>query len=349
MDITRENYESWFVDYLEGKLDVKLVDRFIEFLQENPDLKEELKLFESVTAVPEDLSFKAKNKLYKSKYDQEAGFNEAAIAGMEGDLEAEERTDFEKYLAIHPDRQKELDLFEKTQLIADPNIRFAKKESLYKKPARKIVLLWAGRVAAVLVLALAIFSLFNLKSNLPASENPIAQAKEETVKIPEARDEIKQNQPVQENTVTQKTLDHEATPDIKNKLALSNKNKKLSTPIKEQAQPEVIEIQRIPLEVPESLHAIVASIDLSHPHADLGVMTLVEPRFLPDDEHLLTDNLREKVSLQKITRAGLNLVTSISNERFTYETSKDGKVVEYNYDSRLLAFSIPLNHTVDDK
>ena len=86
------------------------------------------------------------------------------------------------------------------------------------------------------------------------------------------------------------------------------------------------------------------------PRAELGVMTLVYPEYEIDDERLLTDNLRGKISLQKITRAGLNLVTSLSNERFTYETDEEGKVTEYNYDSRLLAFTIPSAHpTIDEE
>ena len=42
MKINRNNYEAFFIDYLEGNLDEKMVDDFIEFLQQNPDLKEEL-------------------------------------------------------------------------------------------------------------------------------------------------------------------------------------------------------------------------------------------------------------------------------------------------------------------
>ena len=66
----------------------------------------------------------------------------------------------------------------------------------------------------------------------------------------------------------------------------------------------------------------------------------------PYEERLLVDRVIEKTgiekfSLNKIAKAGLNLVTSISNEKFTYQTDEEGKVTEIVYDSRLLAFSIP--------
>ena len=69
MKITRDNYELYFLDYIEGNLDDNLVDIFIEFLQENPDLKEELQLAGSINIKPESIVFKGKENLYKEKYD----------------------------------------------------------------------------------------------------------------------------------------------------------------------------------------------------------------------------------------------------------------------------------------
>ncbi|MBC8005772.1 MAG: hypothetical protein H7X84_09885, partial [Verrucomicrobia bacterium] len=46
--ITRDNYEAFFLDYLEGNLEETLIDQFLDFLEKNPDLKEELHLFENI-------------------------------------------------------------------------------------------------------------------------------------------------------------------------------------------------------------------------------------------------------------------------------------------------------------
>lgn len=345
MNITRENYETWFVDYLEGNLDEKLVDRFIEFLQENPDLKAELKLFESVSAVPENHTFSGKNKLYKAKYDHEPEFNEAAIAEIEGDIDEEETAVFEKYLAAHPEKQKDKQLFEKTILLADENIRFAHKNRLYKKSGRKIVLLWAGRVAAVLILALAIFSLFNPNNKIPDLQNQVARVEKKT----ETPKEIIEKPVIPVQTKTKTVVEKPKPQVIKKKTETKKETKSLREETKDRTVPEFLALERIPLEVPKTLNTLTASIDVQAPRAELGVMTLVYPEYEIDDERLLTDNLRGKVSLQKITRAGLNLVTSLSKERFTYKTDEDGKVTEYNYDSRLLAFSIPSSHPADEE
>ena len=64
------------------------------------------------------------------------------------------------------------------------------------------------------------------------------------------------------------------------------------------------------------------------------------------EERFIADVVKEKtgldnLSLNKITKAGLNLVSSISKDKFNYETNKNGKITEVNFDTRLLAFSIP--------
>ncbi len=51
----------------------------------------------------------------------------------------------------------------------------------------------------------------------------------------------------------------------------------------------------------------------------------------------------DNVSLNKVTKAGLTLVSLFTGEKFSFETGKSGEISELNYDSRLLAFSIPTN------
>lgn len=345
VEINRNNYESWFVDYLEGNLDETVVDRFIEFLQKNPDLKEELKLFESVTAVAEDLTFQPKNKLYKEKYDQENAFNETAVAELEGDLDLDEIASFEKYLKSHPEKQKEKQLFEKTILLADKTILFENKNKLYKKAGRNVFLLWAGRVAAILIIAIAIYTLFIRNSETPIEKNRLAQVEDNSQQknlAPEIRSELS-DVPAQEKNAPDKLITEKV------KILPLKKTESLIAENKESVFQEEMAPERIPLEVPKTMNSLSASIELPAPLAEMGVMTIVYPDYIPDDEHLLTDNLRGKVSLQKITRAGLNLVANLSNERFNYETNSEGRVTEFNYESRLLAFSIPAAPNADEE
>ncbi|WP_340111921.1 hypothetical protein [Maribellus mangrovi] len=335
MEITRKNYEAYFVDYLEGKLEEKLVDTFIEFLQKNPDLREELNLFEGIEVVPKSTSFSKKDKLYKVKYDEEKAFNKTAIDNLEGEISGKEKREFENYLSDHLDKQRDVELFSQTILKADENIHYEHKKKLYKKSGRTIVLFWAGRVAAVLILAFAIFSLMNTNDKTLAPENQVAQVEEKTentepantVKTEETIPEAVENQ-LAETTPKEELLQAKTTNSIRNATNLSLEEKKLTQ-------------FRVPVENMPEMNSLIASIDIKEPQPVLATMTLIYEVNEPDEEHLLADNLKKKFSLKKITKAGLNLVTSISNERFTYETNDKGKVTEYNYESRLLAFSIP--------
>ena len=101
MKISRENYESFFLDYLEGKLKESQIDEFLDFLEQNQDLKDELHQFENIHLLEEQIIFTDKGKLYKSVSDQTVIHENKLVAFMEGDLEREERQGFETYLANH--------------------------------------------------------------------------------------------------------------------------------------------------------------------------------------------------------------------------------------------------------
>lgn len=346
MEINRNNYEAYFIDYLEGTLDENVVDNFLEFIKLNPDLKEELTLFESVSAVPENISFKKKNGLYKEKYDSEKEFEKAAIANLEGDSLKNEKSEFATYLNKHPEKKKEAALFDKTKLEADESILFPNKKKLYRKPLGTVFLLWSGRIAAVLILAFAIFVLNDKIQNNILPENQFTKIEKnienkEPITISEDKTKTldeKKKEPRKVTIDNQKPNVNKATPEKKT-------NKSIRETTKGRLEQDDIAAIRLPLEIPAKITAITASLDLQIPKARMETMFLVYPDKYYGDEMLLADKVRGKFNLGKITKAGLNLVNSISNEKFTYQTNNAGKVTEYNYDSRLLAFSIPSKRT----
>ncbi len=336
MEINRTNYEAYFIDYLEGNLDERLVDSFIEFLKLNPDLKEELEMYEPVSVIPSPIAFENKIDLYKEKYDSEEEFNQAAIASLEGNLSEEAEQEFKQYVSSHSEKQKDLALFSKTILKADESIVFSKKSNLYKRPLGKTILLWTSRVAAVLVLAVAVFSLLKKQPAELNQENQLAKTEQNIEKqeiTPSNKTEIAETIqteiPVQKKENKSKSL-------AKKLPAKNNEIKSVAPPAKQEDTTPM----RVRVFLPEKMNALTASIDVQNTKASLAIMYIDYPENY-DDEEFLADRVKDKISINKITKAGLNLFTSISNERFTYETDKNGKVTEYNYDSRLLAFSIP--------
>jgi len=346
MKINRNNYEAYFIDYLEGNLDEKLVNDFIEFLQQNPELKEELSLFETVSIGQEEITFNKKELLLKEKYDVEQVFNEAAIAKLEGEISLSEKAEFEKYLTTHPEKQKEADLYKLTKLQPDTSVVFSKKYKIYKRQAGRTVLLWSMRVAAVIVVALSVYAYIETNKGKIIIENQVAiteKATEKNVNSPEIKETVNSEiQPI--------------VKEVKEKPAIrSAKPKPEIINIVDEKLPDNNQFASIRTQeyVPDKLESANLSLYAKIPQPDLvfvkTAIPVVNDSF--QDEVFLVDVIKEKtgigkLTIGKITKAGLTLVANLSKEKFNYETNTEGKVTEINYDSRILAFSIPTKNEI---
>jgi len=348
MKISRNNYESFFVDYLEGNLDEKLVDDFIEFITQNPDLKEELALFEPIAIDTLNVEFGKKELLYKARFDIESEFTEATIANLEGDLTANEKIEFDNYITSHPERKPDLELFEKTRLIADQSVVFQKKNTLYKTTPIKTFLLWSGRVAAVLVLAMLGYFFTGNKEKTPVVNNTITviENNKPTKEVPVETIKVTENNNIQQNTNQVSTIPMAAGNEANRPKSKPLKNESLrenntgSINENNMALPGIETIQLARLD------RVPATIVTELPEAELATMYITIPSVETPDEYLIVDRIKdktgfEKINFKKITQAGLNLFANLSNEKFSYQTNETGKVTEIIYDSRLLAFTIP--------
>ena len=136
MSITRRNYESYFLDYLEGSLDPSLREEMEVFLKRNPDLKEELEEFEQVALPVDPVQFEEKRQLKKtiSAWNPltDQSFDHHCIAKLEGELSADQEKSLDQMLRDQPDRKKELDLYLKTRLHPVP-VLFPDKQSLKRE------------------------------------------------------------------------------------------------------------------------------------------------------------------------------------------------------------------------
>jgi hypothetical protein len=346
MKITRDNYEIWFVDYLEGNLEESLVNEFIDFLQRNPDLKAELELARPAETEPDDVLFPGKEKLYKEKYDLEEEFNRTAVARLEGDLTKAGKADFEKYLSRHPEKQREAARFEQTRLKPEVTIVFRRKRKLYRYSAGRTIMLWSTRIAAVLLLAFLAYKFagnFGSEKIIPENQLAVTETEPETA--------------VPVTTTPKKNTGNEDQ-------LLPAKETGIAKPIKEQTANVPVDFQRenhtkpaseegiaqvrISVEAPEELTGRTASLTVQPPKPALAQINKIQPREPEknDEERLLAEIVKDKtglnnLSLAKVAKAGLNLVSSVSKEKFTYQTNSDGEITELAYDSRLLAFSIP--------
>jgi len=166
MEINRNNYEEFFLDYIEGNLPEDQLASFHAFLHANPDLANELEEFDLVEMPANEMTLGNKDFLKKttSKFEEPSTFNEACIAMIEGDMDENEKTQFLGFLSQFPSKQSDFQLFQKTKLKADLSVVFENKQSLKKGSlwvsSRKKMVAYAityGSMAACLVVMLGYY------------------------------------------------------------------------------------------------------------------------------------------------------------------------------------------------
>lgn len=219
--ISRNNYEIWFLDHLEGRLLPEDELMLSDFLAANPDLRAELDEFSD--PIPEMTApivmFPGKAQLRKAP----EGFGNMPqadylmIKKTEEGLNGTEQAELNQILAEQPRAVADLSLYEKLRL-TPPAIYYAQKKSLIRNSYAWFWPMMKGAVAAMLVI-----SLLNYKDQFIATETEsnliavttLTPAETEVPSIisghTETPDVETSTQPIQTSTVVKPTLAHSAS------------------------------------------------------------------------------------------------------------------------------------------
>jgi hypothetical protein len=157
MTINKDNYEIFFLDYHEKNLTPEQVAELLIFLEVNPELKKEFEAFSTFSVNDNsEVVFEDKEKLKKPVITT-SNFNHFAVDNLEGDLLPEEKIQYKKFVAANSQFKKEEDLFSKTKLKADLNIKHPDKNSLRHKGKIIPFNFFYVAAAACILLMLGIF------------------------------------------------------------------------------------------------------------------------------------------------------------------------------------------------
>lgn len=241
MNINRHNYEEYFILYMDNELgdtDRQMVENFV---QHNPDLKEELELLLQSKFTPEPhVVFENKDELLRiteSSAINMSNYEEWLMLYLDNELTSEEKTAVENFIASHPAVKTEFEIFTKTKLQPEENIVFPDKELLYRKTEKVRVIQirwWKVAAAAILILGVGISTIFILNNRKPSVSGPTATR------------EIKNSNNTTGQTTTQKKTD------VQNNSTIANNENK------DQATNEAIKQQPNKTVVPRSESNIVA-------------------------------------------------------------------------------------------
>ena len=169
MNINRYNYEEFFLLYVDNELTKEERADVETFVQENPDLEEELVMLKQSSLRPDmNIKFEGKSSLMKPEAAglvNDTNYEEFFLLYTDNELEAVVRREVEQFAASKPQYQQELNLLMQARLESDAAVVFPDKSLLYKEEddRKPVVIMWwrVVAVAAMLLVALGIFWLTN--------------------------------------------------------------------------------------------------------------------------------------------------------------------------------------------
>src|SRR5579871_296874 len=198
--ITRYNYEEYFLMYVDNELSAAEKNAVEEFVQQNPDLEEELNMLKQSVIKPEsNIVFNNKNLLLKQTEENSFinlnNYEEYFLLYVDNELNTPTKKQVEEFVSKNPSLQNEFYLLQQTKSEADESIVFEGKESLYKKEERRrfIPFAWIASAAAVAILLVTGFLLYNKEDISKRTSDRTIVKKNEAEKSNSATDIIKDN------------------------------------------------------------------------------------------------------------------------------------------------------------
>ncbi len=237
MNINRHNYEELFLLYVDNELTAAERIMVENFIVANPDLKEELELLKQ-TSFTTDIKMDAAflQSLLKPVAEETTISEEQLLLFMDDELNGHEAEEVRKSIAVSTSLQKEVQLLQRSKLIADASIIFPNKSVLYKEetPARvfymsAVVRRWSAAAAVILLLGSGVWLLMNDKEpNTPVVKNNPSQIINQPAKK-EIKELITPAVPVTNEMMVQQQ---------------TNTTKPITTPIKQNNTPALTTVKR---------------------------------------------------------------------------------------------------------
>ena len=180
--ITRENYEIYFMDYMDGNLSARERAEVETFLLVHPDLRELLDGMNEVwLEVPVEV-FDKKEEIKRTVREREIEYY--AIATAEGVITGEEQT----WVDGNVDKdvfEREVEMYAKVKVKPDPICRFEGKVGVYRKSGAVLFVKRYAAMAAVVALGGVVAIYSTRKEEFSMEDLPMTVVKTETILLPE--------------------------------------------------------------------------------------------------------------------------------------------------------------------
>ncbi|MEI7829054.1 MAG: hypothetical protein WCI31_04750 [Prolixibacteraceae bacterium] len=340
MKITMDNYESWFLDYMEEKLSPGEIMEVSSFLSQHPDLAEELENFLPILQPDNQLSFPGKEMLKRAVFDDPAHFETSAVSSIEGDLSSEEQIQLAKWLGNNPDHQKFMLDLVKCKLHPNLEIGYPAKARLKKRSIPMPIWIRLAAAAAVLVIVwLSFYPKDRVSTTTSSLANNAFQAdlqKNPVENITRAKDlTSSSSKPINQKPITKRTnISHirsikaplTVVAETRQKIVIPSLESKSS--LVQSYNPDIAEL----MPIKENASLLAASNDIS-----------LSDYLKIKQKELRSSGPKEYFTREEVTVAGLRLFSRLPGNHLTGRTGRDGRLTNISFKTQLLAFSIPVN------
>ncbi|MFP4555523.1 MAG: hypothetical protein ACLFNU_01520 [Bacteroidales bacterium] len=352
MIITRDNYESYFIDFIDGNLSEQEQELLCLFLDENPDLKRELNGINDVVLEQPHAQYHFKQNLKRADFNKLGIENELdylCIAELENDISYKERDELHKLTADSKKNRIVRRLYSTIRLkpnlnLVYPNKSALKRTRIFSLP-RKTLIIMTSAAAGVLILV-SVFTLLNLLVST------------ETEQIVSYNDKVsvKDNEVINDKQKKgSETVANRIEPIVKPKLEVNSTDvPNIDVTPKESVNQSIetkhlTNYQSVNIIKPSKL--AIKDIASLAPQLPDGTSKIRNIQKQNEVEPLLAISRggSRQLSFIDIAERGVNRLAKITGTNMNLNSDKDtdGRVRKVSFESTLFAVSVPVNSKRD--
>ncbi len=340
MELNKNNYEVWMIDWIEGNLSSTQEKALVQFLDQHPELEVLTPDSELSTLSPSGHIYPDKAELFRTEFSiPEANDDEMqCIARIEGDMTHEEKVLFDKNISYKPGLAALFEQFDMAKLHPEESVIFSDKKILKRKKNPLPVLIY-GVIASAAALVLGWF-VFNPVFTQKEYENIAGDSTRQIIYLdklahPAHFDKIASVDPAKDLSKPIVHAEEEKSTFIREPVY---KMENISS-----IKPVLLTADKQRLNLQYSLADNLFVIDDSDDYESLVAFTgeVIRERILGQDSEMVKNT---RFSFWELVDVGMEQAAGFFNLSLDLERSydDDGKLVSIEFDSPLLAFTTPV-------
>lgn len=210
MNINQHNYEEFFLLYIDGELSMAEKQAVEQFVQENPEFANELKILQQIKLPFDPVMFNDKDVLYRntSACIGTDNYEEYFLLYVDNELDAEAKEQVERFVLQHPALQETFTILKQTKLATEP-VRFPNKQLLYRKEKKTppvFYMRWQKITVAAGFIGLALLAGIWFSGNKRATEQTLAAQLSSNNAATQATNETQQRNTHNDSKATNKAI-----------------------------------------------------------------------------------------------------------------------------------------------